>query len=41
METGDPALFDAWFERWNDLAGCQVYPVSGGRSASNRPSREC
>jgi Protein of unknown function (DUF3303) len=27
METSDPALFDVWFERWNDLVSFEVYPV--------------
>jgi uncharacterized protein DUF3303 len=26
IETSDPALFDVWFERWNDLVSFEVYP---------------
>jgi hypothetical protein len=36
METSDPALFDAWFERWNDLVSFQVYPVITSAEAATR-----
>jgi hypothetical protein len=27
METADPALFDAWTERWDDLVSFEIVPV--------------
>jgi hypothetical protein len=27
METEDPALFEAWTERWSDLVAFEVVPV--------------
>ena len=27
METEDPALFDIWFARWQDLVEFDLYPV--------------
>jgi hypothetical protein len=27
METEDPALFDAWTERWSDLVAFEIVPV--------------
>jgi hypothetical protein len=27
METDDPALFDAWTRRWDDLVSFEVVPV--------------
>jgi hypothetical protein len=36
METGDPALFDVWFGRWNDLVSFEVYPVVTSAEAAAR-----
>ena len=36
METDDPALFDAWFERWSDLTDFEVYPVIKSDEAAAR-----
>lgn len=27
MEANDPALFYAWFEKWNDLVIFELYPI--------------
>ncbi len=27
MEANDPELFDAWFEKWNDLVDFELYPI--------------
>lgn len=27
METADPALFDIWFARWQDLVEFDFYPI--------------
>jgi hypothetical protein len=27
METADPALFDAWTRRWDDLVAFEIVPV--------------
>jgi hypothetical protein len=27
METDDPALFEAWTERWSDLVSFEIIPV--------------
>jgi hypothetical protein len=39
METSDPALFDAWFERWSDLVSIQWYPVLTSAEAAARAAR--
>jgi hypothetical protein len=36
METSDPALLDAWFERWHDLVRFEVYPVITSAEAAAR-----
>lgn len=36
METADPALFDAWFERWRDLVSFEVVPVITSAEAADR-----
>jgi hypothetical protein len=36
METSDPALLDAWFERWRDLVSFEVYPVITSAEAAAR-----
>jgi hypothetical protein len=36
METSDPALFDAWFARWNDLVSFEVHPVITSAEAAAR-----
>jgi len=36
METSDPALFDVWFQRWNDLVSFEVYPVITSAEAAAR-----
>ena len=39
METGDPALFDEWIARWDDLAEFEVVPVlSSAEAAAGRPA---
>ena len=27
MEANDPELFDAWFEKWNDLVDFELCPI--------------
>jgi hypothetical protein len=39
METSDPALFDVWFERWNDLVSFEVYPLITSAEAAARGTR--
>lgn len=39
METADPALFDAWFERWSDLVSIEWYPVLTSAEAAARAAR--
>ena len=34
METADPALFEAWFERWRDLVEFELFEVGPGQPAS-------
>ena len=34
METGDPALFDAWSARWSDLVSFEVFPVISSAEAA-------
>jgi hypothetical protein len=34
METGDPALFDAWTERWSDLVSFEIFPVISSAEAA-------
>jgi hypothetical protein len=34
METSDPALFDAWTERWTDLVSFEIFPVIGSAEAA-------
>ena len=36
METSDPALFDVWLARWNDLVSFEVYPVITSAEAAAR-----
>jgi hypothetical protein len=36
METSDPALFDVWFDRWNDLVSFDFYPVITSAEAAAR-----
>jgi Protein of unknown function (DUF3303) len=36
METSDPALFEVWFERRNDLVCFEVYPVITSAEAAAR-----
>jgi hypothetical protein len=36
METDDPALFDAWTERWSDLVSFEVVPVITSAEAAAR-----
>jgi hypothetical protein len=36
METDDPALFDQWIARWDDLAEFEVVPVLSSAEASAR-----
>jgi hypothetical protein len=36
METSDPALLDAWFERWSDLVSFEVFPVIRSAEAAAR-----
>ena len=36
METGDPALFDQWTARWDDLARFEIVPVLGSAEAARR-----
>ena len=40
MHAGDPALFDVWIERWQDLVDFQVIPVISPRQppTPTRPS---
>jgi hypothetical protein len=39
METSDPALFDVWCGRWNDLVSFEVLPVMTSTAAAARVSR--
>jgi hypothetical protein len=39
METGDPALIDAWIARWSDLVAFEVVPVVGSSEAAGRVAR--
>jgi hypothetical protein len=34
METDDPALFDQWTARWDDLARFEIVPVLGSAEAA-------
>jgi hypothetical protein len=34
METDDPALFDQWIARWDDLAEFEVVPVVSSAQAA-------
>ncbi len=34
METGDPALFEAWTERWDDLVSFEIVPVIASAEAA-------
>ena len=36
METGDPALLDAWIAEWSDLVTFEVIPVIGPAEAAAR-----
>ena len=36
METGDPALFDQWMQRWSDLVSFDVFPVIKSAEAAAR-----
>jgi Protein of unknown function (DUF3303) len=36
METDDPALFDQWTARWDDLARFEILPVLGSAEAAGR-----
>ena len=36
MEASDPALLDAWFERWSDLVSFEVSPVITSAEAAAR-----
>ena len=36
METDDPALFDAWTERWRDLVAFEIVPVVTSSEAAAR-----
>jgi len=36
METDDPALFDQWTARWDDLARFEIVPVLGSAEAAGR-----
>ena len=36
METDDPALFDAWTRRWDDLVAFEVVPVISSAEAAGR-----
>jgi hypothetical protein len=36
METDDPALFDVWLARWQDLVTFEVYPVMDSTAAARR-----
>jgi hypothetical protein len=36
METDDPALFDAWTQRWSDLVAFEVVPVLTSAEAAAR-----
>jgi uncharacterized protein DUF3303 len=36
MATDDPALFDAWRERWADLVEFEIHPVIGSAEAAAR-----
>ena len=36
MDADDPALFDEWFARWEDLTEFQLYPVLGSADAAQR-----
>ena len=36
MEADDPALFDAWTERWSDLVAFEVVPVITSAEAAAR-----
>ncbi len=36
METDDPALFDEWCGRWNDLATFEIVPVITSAEAAAR-----
>ena len=33
-ETGEPALFDAWTERWSDLVSFEIFPVISSAEAA-------
>jgi hypothetical protein len=36
METEDPALFDDWTDRWNDLVAFEIVPVISSAEAAAR-----
>ena len=36
MDADDPALFDEWFARWEDLTEFQLYPVLSTAQAAER-----
>jgi len=36
METDDPALFDEWCARWQDLVDFEIAPVIPSRAAAAR-----
>ena len=39
METDDPALFDAWTERWSDLVAFEIVPVLTSAEAAEAAAR--
>ena len=40
METDDPALIDAWADRWRDLAEFDVHPVVTSAEAARMSQRK-
>jgi uncharacterized protein DUF3303 len=36
METSDPSLFEAWFQRWSDLVSFELFPLTTSAEASAR-----
>ncbi|HKC50596.1 MAG TPA: DUF3303 family protein [Myxococcota bacterium] len=40
MRSDDPALFDAWIERWRDLARFEVIPVRTSAEAARHAAGE-
>jgi hypothetical protein len=39
MEADDPALFDAWTERWDDLVSFEIVPVITSAEAAAAQAR--